>query len=240
MRRARLQRAAVAHQRLNRVRAKRAGELLALALAALDDRHRHLGFEHVLVEMQDLDRLVLGFRLGLVRRVPFLPQKLRRPQERPRHFLPADDVRPLVDQDRQVAPRLDPLGVHRADDRFRCRTDDELLLELLAARMRHVGHLRRESFDVLGFFVEQAFRNEQREIGVDVAGRLDLAIEGLLNELPDRVAIGPDYHAALHRRIVGQLRAADHVEVPAREVLRTGRDFGDERFGFVGLGHHID
>jgi hypothetical protein len=35
-----LERAAVAHQRLDRVGARRAGELLALALLPVDDRHR--------------------------------------------------------------------------------------------------------------------------------------------------------------------------------------------------------
>ena len=56
------------------------------------------------------------------------------------------------------------------------------------------------------------------------------AIERLLNQLPDRVAVRPDDHAALDRRVVGELRAPDDVEVPPREVLRAGRDFGDERF----------
>ena len=63
--------------------------------------------------------------------------------------------------------------------------------------------------------------------------RLDPRIERLLDQLPDRVAVRPDDHAPLDGRIVGELRAADDVEVPAREVLRARRDFGDERFGFA-------
>ena len=62
--------------------------------------------------------------------------------------------------------------------------------------------------------------------------RLDLAVERLLNQLPDGIAVRPDDHAALDRRVVGELRAADDVEVPAREVLRARRDFGDERVCF--------
>ena len=155
--------------------------------------------------------------LGLVRRVPFLPEELRRAQERPRHLLPADDVRPLVDEDRQIAPRLNPLRVHRADDRFRRRPDDERLLELLVAAVRDPGDLRREAFDVLRLLHQQALGNEQREVRVDVAGRLEPRVERLLDQLPDRVAVRPDDHAALDRRVVGQLRAADDVEVPAAE-----------------------
>jgi len=37
---------------------------------------------------ENLQRLRLRFGLGLVRGVPFLPEELRGPQERPRHLLP--------------------------------------------------------------------------------------------------------------------------------------------------------
>src|SRR5207249_6204306 len=40
----------------------------------------------------------------------------------------------------------------------------------------------------------------------------------------------PDHHAALHGRVVGELGAADDVQVPAREILGTGRDFRYECF----------
>ena len=58
---------------------------------------------------------------------------------------------------------------------------------------------------------------------------LNRSIEALLDQLPDGVAVRPDDHAALDRRVVGQLGASDDVEVPAREVLGLGRDLGDER-----------
>ena len=110
------------------------------------------------VEVENHPRFGFGLFCGFVRGVSFLPEELGRPQERPRHLLPAHDVRPLVEQDRQIAPRLDPLGVHRADDRFGCRADDQLLLELLAAAVRHIRHLRREALDVLGFLASAGSR----------------------------------------------------------------------------------
>ena len=115
---------------------------------------------------------------------------------------------------------------------FRGRPDDELLLELLVAAVRDPGDLRREPLDVLGLAHQQALGNEQRKVRVDVAGRLEPAVERLLDQLPDGVAVRPDHHAALDGRVVGQLRAPDDVEVPAREVLRLRRDLGDERLGF--------
>ena len=158
VRRAGLQRAAVAHQRLDRVGADGAGELLALALLALDDRHREHRLAERRVEVEDHQRLGFGLFRRLVRRVPFLPEELGRAQERPRDLLPAHDVGPLVDQDRQIAPRLHPLRVHRADDGLGRRPDDELLFELLASAVRDVRHLRREAFDVLGLLGEQRLR----------------------------------------------------------------------------------
>ena len=174
-----------------------------------------------------LQRLLLRLGLGLVRRVAFLPEELRRPQERPRDLLPAHHVGPLVDEHGQIAPRLDPLRVHRADDHFRRRTDDERLGELLVASLGDPGDLRREPFDVLLLLHQEARRNEQRKVGVDVAGRLEPLVERLLDQLPDRIAVRTDRHAALDRRVIGELRAPDDVEIPLREVLRLRRDLRD-------------
>ena len=149
VRRAGLQRTTVAHQRFDRIRPLGAGKLLALGLLAVDHRHRELGLGEVLVDAEHLPRFFLGLFRRLVRGVPFLPEELGRAQEQPRHLLPANDVRPLVDQDRQIAPRLHPLRVHRPDDRLRGRTHDEPLLEHFVAALRHPRHLRRKAFDVL-------------------------------------------------------------------------------------------
>ncbi len=223
-----LQRATVAHQGFNRVRAQGPGELLALALEPLDDRHgQHLLCERG-VQVEDHPRL--GFRLfeGLVRRVALLPEELGRSQKRSCHFLPTDDVRPLIDEDGQVAPRLHPLGVHGPDDRFRRWPDHEPFLQLLSASVRDVGDLRREPFDVFGLPVQQVLGNEEREVRIDVTGPFELAIEGLLQQLPDSVAVRADDHAPLDRRIVGQFRAPHDVQVPLREVARARRNLGDE------------
>ena len=93
--------------------------------------------------------------------------------------------------------------------------------------LRDPGDLRREALDVLGLLHQQALGNEQREVRVDVPGRLEPRVERLLDQLPDGVAVRTDDHAALDRRVVGQLGAADDVEIPAREVLGLRRDLGD-------------
>jgi hypothetical protein len=107
--------------------------------------------------------------------------------------------------------------------------------------VRDVCDLRRKSFDVLRLLHEQPLGDEEREVGVHVARRLEAPIEGLLDELPDRIGVRPDHHAALHGRVVGQLRAPDDVQVPLIEILRARCDLGDELVrlvgGFLVFGH---
>ena len=214
------------HQRLDRIGAVGAGELLSLGLLAVHHRHRQLVFGKVLVDSQHAQRLLLRLLGRLVRGVPFLPEELGGAEEQPGHLFPSHDVGPLIDQDRQVSPRLDPLGVHRSDDRLRGRADGEPFLEDFVAALRHPRDLRREPFHVLRLAHQQALRDEEREVRVDVTGGLEAPVQPLLDQLPHRIAVGPDHHAPLDRGVVGQLGAADDVDVPAAEVLRLRRDFG--------------
>jgi hypothetical protein len=196
------------------------------------------GMEYVfrkrLIDAEHAQRFFVCFSFGFVRGVPLLPEEFGRAQERPRHLLPSDDVRPLVNEHGQIAPGLDPLRVHRADDRFRGRPDDQLLLEIFRASLRHPRHLWRKAFDVLGFAHDQAFGNEQREVRVDVPGLFESAIEVLLYQLPDGVSVRPDHHTALDRRVVRQLGAPDNVQIPAGEVFGLTGDLGHEIVGLFG------
>ena len=128
-------------------------------------------------------------------------------------------LRPLVVEERQVAVALDPALVGRPDDRLRRRADGQRLLELLAAAVGDDRHLRREALDVIGLLLEQAHRDEQREVDVLVAGRLEPVVERALGQLPDRVAVGLDDHRALGRAVLGQLGALDDLDVPGGEVV---------------------
>src|SRR3954468_2229360 len=68
--------------------------------------------------------------------------------------------------------------------------------KLLAATVRHHGKLWAEALDVLGLALEEAHRNQQREVGVPCAGGLDPCVDLGLHPLPDRVAGGPDDHGS--------------------------------------------
>ena len=94
----------------------------------------------------------VGARVGLggVRGVALLPEELAGAQEEAGPQLPAHDVGPLVQQQRQVAVALDPLGHELADDRLAGGPHDDRLLELLAAGDGDHRQLGAEALDVLG------------------------------------------------------------------------------------------
>ena len=165
-----------------------------------------------------------------------LPEELRRPQEQARAQLPPDDVRPLVDEQRQVTVALHPRAERLADDRLRRGANDERLLELririgdeaaVRARdeavVRDDGALLREALDVLGLFFEEALGDEQRKVRVLVAGVLEHAVERALDVLPDRVAPRLDHHAAADVGILGEVGALHDLLVPLRVIFAAGR-----------------
>ena len=69
---------------------------------------------------------------------------------------------------------------------------------------------------------QEALRDEQREVGVLVAGVLEHLVERALHLLPDGVAVRPDDHAAAHRAVVGQLGPGDQLVVPGTEISGAG------------------
>ena len=229
---ARLKRLAVLHHRLDRPGLDRAGKALVLGLLAGDHRERKVLLGAGAVH---LERAVgLGERIlaGLVRGVAFLPEELAGAQEHPRAHLPAHHVRPLVGEQRQVAPRLHPARHGIADDRLGGRADDQRLFQLrgrigdqpaLAVGDQAVvgddRHLLGEALDVLGLAGEVRKRDEQREVAVRDARGLDAVVHQALDALPDAVAPGLDHHAAAHARFLGEVGGGDDFLIPLGEIV---------------------
>jgi len=116
-----------------------------------------------------------------------------------------------------------------ADDGFRSGPDDVRFFQLFAAGDCHHRQFGRESFDVFGFLLEEALRNQEREIDVLVTGGLEAIVELTLEQLPDRISIGFDDHAAfddLGR--LGHVSLEDDILIPSGKVLAAR---GDGRFG---------
>ena len=178
--------------------------------------------------------------------VAFLPEEFRGAQEQARAHFPADDVGPLVDQDRQIAIGLHPLRVARADDRLGGWPNDQRLGQRTGRHHFPIGIQLQpvmgddraflgETFDVLRFLLQVAERNEEREIGVLVPGRLEHGVERALHVFPDAVAPGLDHHAAAHVARLRHVGGADDLLIPFGKIFLAAR--ADGGFWNVRLGH---
>ena len=245
MRRAGLQGLAILHHGFDAVGFDRAREPLALGLDALDDRHRHVIFGEGGVDVEDFQRLFDRLVFRGVGRVAFLPEEFGRAEKQPGAKFPADDVGPLVDQNRQVAVRLHPTGIHLADNHLARRPHDQRLLELAGrpqatfavrfeSMMRHHRTFLGEALDVCRLLLQIAQRDEQREVSIAVSGRLEHAVQHPLHVFPDRISPGLNHHAAAHRRSLGQVGGLDDLLIPLRVVFFARG--GDCVAGFLGHG----
>ena len=234
VRRAGLQRFAVVHHGLDAQRRHGPGKPLASRLLAFDHRHRHPVLGKISVDIQHPRRFLprLGFRR--VRRMPLLPQKLGRPQEQASPQLPTHHVGPLVDQNRQVAVRLDPLGIHRADDRLAGGPHNQRFVQLarrhqsaLRPRLQPVMRDHRaflgKAFDVLGFLFQETHRNEQGKVGVLMPRGLEHSVQHPLHVLPDPPAPRLDDHTAADGRVFRQVGCADHLLIPLGIIFLSRR-----------------
>ena len=92
--------------------------------------------------------------------------------------------------------------------------------------------------DMLRLLLEIAQRDEERKVGVLVAGRLEHPVELRLHQFPDAVAPRLDHHAAAHLGIFRHVGRRDHGLVPLGKIVRPARiDRADGGLGRLVLGH---
>ena len=115
-----------------------------------------------------------------------LPEELARAEEETGAHLPAHDVAPLIAEQREVAPGVDPILVRIPDHGLRGGADDQLLVELslgvhddsrlVLCRLEPVvGHhstLLGEALDMLRLPTEEGLRDQKGEVGVADTGLL--------------------------------------------------------------------
>ena len=101
-----------------------------------------------------------------------------------------------------------------AEERLGRRAHTQALRQLFAAAHRDPRALGREALDVVLLLLQQALGDQHRHGHVLVAGRLELAVEYLLDVLPDGVAIRAHDEQALDIGIVHELRLDAHVGEP--------------------------
>ena len=219
-----LQRLSVVHQSLDSIGSLRTREFFLVRLSSADHRDGEHLLAEVRIQIQHLDGAFLRlFHCGMGG-VSLLPEKLSGTKERPRFLFPAHHGAPLVIHLRQVAVGVNIILIKIAEKRLRCGPHTQTLLQLRQAAVRHPGHFRSKALHVILLFLKKAFRNKHGHIDIFHARFLEPFVQLLLNQLPDRVAVGFDRHTALHARILDQLRLLHHVGVPLGEILIHGCD----------------
>src|SRR5204863_6481562 len=106
MRSARLDRLPVLNHRFDTECLDGARKTLALGFLATEHRDCEMIAHESFIDVEHLLRLLTRFGLGFMHGMPLLPEKFRGAQKETGPHLPADDVGPLVDQDRQITITL--------------------------------------------------------------------------------------------------------------------------------------
>jgi len=204
------------------------GEFFAIGFDAIDDGDAHPLFRESFIDSEDGERFLFGFFVSGVGSVALLPEEFGGAEEEARSEFPAHNVGPLVDEEGEIAVALDPVFVAVPDDGFTGWSDDEFFFEFgfgiddnaFAVRVVHeavVGHdgaLFGKAIDMFGFFAEEGFGDQKGEVGVDVSGGFEHAVEGLLHVFPDGVAVGFDHHATADDAVVSEVGFFDDIVVP--------------------------
>src|SRR4029079_7688278 len=103
---------------------------------------------------------------------------------------------------------------------------DDGLLELLATRDRDDRELGAEPLDVLRLALEVRLGDEEGEIGVLHAARLDAGVDLGLHARTEPVAVWPYHHGPADGPVLGQLGLVQDVLVPTGEVVGLRREDG--------------
>ena len=234
-----LQSLTILHHRLDRIGIQGTCETLRGRFHTLDHRHSHVVLGEVGIDSLHTLCLFLSLLTSGVSGVALLPKELSRTEEQACTHLPTHHVSPLVTQDRQVPIRLDPVAVCIPDNGLRSRSDDQLLLQFRSgidhdtrsiligfqAIVSHHCALLSESLDMLRLFAEERFRDQQGEIGVDMACLLEFIIEYALHLFPNRIAIGLDHHATTHSGVLSQISLDNQILIPLRVIHTPGGKF---------------
>ena len=94
----------VMHHALDGVGVDCTGELFLIGLVAADNGHGQIVLAEVGIDLELMQSLLAGFRLGGVESVSLLPKELTAAQEGTGRFLPAEHGAPLIIKHGQIAP----------------------------------------------------------------------------------------------------------------------------------------
>jgi hypothetical protein len=122
---------------------------LVLTLAAFNNWNSKQLVVNGGIVIENISYKHVGLIVCCMSSVTLLPEELARSNEgRGMLEFPANDVRPLVEQQRQVTIRVDPLCKARVHYGFTRGADSDRLRKFTLATLSYPGNLWRKAFDV--------------------------------------------------------------------------------------------
>ena len=113
---------------------------------------------------------------------------------------------------------MNNIAVMLAEKRFGGGTDAKSFGQNILTADRHPCALGSKALNVILFALKERFGNKHRHINILVTEPLELSVKYVLDILPDGVAVGTDYHAALDSGIIGKLSFFDNVGIPLSKI----------------------
>ncbi len=104
--------------------------------------------------------------------------------------LPSNNVTPLVDEQWEIAIASDPFCVGVVHDSFRCWADCQPFRKFTVSSMGDPGDFWGKSFDMVFFFIQEFFRDQEGKVGVFYSFFLEFWIEIGYDGFPDFIAVG--------------------------------------------------
>ena len=237
MRGAGLQGFSILHKCLYTVCFEGPGESFAFSLYSPDHGDGQNFFQEFCVNAKHGLCFLNGFGLCGMRRVSLLPEEFCGPQEQTGTHLPANHIRPLIDENGEIPVTLDPIAIGVPNDGLRGGANDQFFLQacilidhhsrtilcILQAVVGHHGAFFGKALYVIGFFAEVAFGNEYGEVGILMSGLFEPSVQVGLHGFPYRIPIGLDDHAAADTGVLSKICLDDQIVVPLRIIFFSFR-----------------
>ena len=155
----------ILHHSLNAIGINGTGKFIIFRLASFYNRHSQIIFTNLAINIEHLYGFFFSLFSTGMSSMSLLPQKLSCAQKQSRTHFPAHNISPLINQNRQIAIRLNPfcktvgnngLGSRANNQRFfQRRSRNQLSVFAFEFRVGNNRHFFGKTFNVFSFFLKK-------------------------------------------------------------------------------------
>ncbi len=107
----RLQCFAILHHRLKSIRDNSSSKFIMFWFWSKHGRYRHKVYTEIIVDIKHFSCLIVSLLCTRMSSMSFLPEKLCASEKESCSHFSSDDISPLIDQQRQITIRMDPVFI---------------------------------------------------------------------------------------------------------------------------------